>query len=123
MDKNWSNIPNHGIAPFNDVNPDDEAENGFNPITVLENHNRGSSYLEAGTKTVQSGLHMREYAYAHHDGVALECDIYSDTDFPQDAPAFLYFHAGGLVGWNRRHVPPWLVQVVTLFGLQSRAIL
>ncbi|KAH8168629.1 endomembrane protein 70-like protein [Sarocladium implicatum] len=71
-----------------------------------------SSHAEAESLPAASapGLHMKSCTFAHHDGVALACDIYSSPKFPQNFPVFLYFHAGGLVGWNRRHVPPWLVQ-------------
>lgn len=48
--------------------------------------------------------------YANH-GMPIECDIYSDSDYPEDAPAFLYFHPGGLVDWGRDCLAPWLVQV------------
>lgn len=41
----------------------------------------------------------------------IECDIYSDSDYPEDAPVFLYFHPGGLVDWGRDCLAPWLVQV------------
>ncbi|KAK5996865.1 hypothetical protein PT974_02210 [Cladobotryum mycophilum] len=47
--------------------------------------------------------------YAHH-GMSLECDIYTDNDYPEDAPVFLYFHPGGLVDWGRNVIAPWLVQ-------------
>jgi acetyl esterase/lipase len=48
--------------------------------------------------------------FANH-GMPILCDIYTDTDYPADTPVVLYFHAGGLVGWGRTAVPPWLVQV------------
>ncbi|KAH7163412.1 Alpha/Beta hydrolase protein [Dactylonectria estremocensis] len=47
--------------------------------------------------------------YANH-GMPIECDIYSDSDYPEDAPVFLYFHPGGLVDWGRDCLAPWLVQ-------------
>ncbi|UKZ91768.1 uncharacterized protein TrAFT101_006739 [Trichoderma asperellum] len=47
--------------------------------------------------------------YANH-GMPLKCDIYTDDTYPKDAPVFLYFHPGGLVGGNRDLVAPWLVQ-------------
>lgn len=48
--------------------------------------------------------------YAHH-GMDLTCDIYTRDKTPTDAPVFLYFHPGGLVGWGRDVIPPWLVQM------------
>lgn len=48
--------------------------------------------------------------FAHH-GMPLNCDIYAQDDYPAENPVFLYFHGGGLVGWGRTAVPPWLVQV------------
>lgn len=48
--------------------------------------------------------------YANH-GMSLKCDIYTDDTYRKDAPVFLYFHPGGLVGGNRDLVAPWLVQV------------
>ncbi|KAL7806398.1 alpha/beta-hydrolase [Trichoderma aethiopicum] len=48
--------------------------------------------------------------YATHT-IPLECDIYTPDDAPQDAPVFLYFHPGGLVGGSRQLIAPWLVQV------------
>jgi acetyl esterase/lipase len=48
--------------------------------------------------------------YAYH-GLPLECDIYDAADYPEDAPAVLYFHPGGLVDWGRDCLAPWLVQV------------
>jgi hypothetical protein len=48
--------------------------------------------------------------YAHH-GLPLECDVYDAADYPEDAPAVLYFHPGGLVDWGRDCLAPWLVQV------------
>ncbi|KAL7923810.1 Alpha/Beta hydrolase protein [Trichoderma austrokoningii] len=47
--------------------------------------------------------------YANH-GTSLKCDIYTDNDYPKDAPVFLYFHPGGLVHGNRDLIAPWLVQ-------------
>lgn len=50
--------------------------------------------------------------YADH-GMPIECDIYTSSDYPKDAPVFLYFHPGGLVDWGRDCLAPWLVQVTT----------
>lgn len=50
------------------------------------------------------------HQYAHHD-IPLECDVYDAINYANDAPVFLFFHAGGLVGGSRTCVPPWLVQV------------
>ncbi|KAH6989178.1 Alpha/Beta hydrolase protein [Ilyonectria sp. MPI-CAGE-AT-0026] len=47
--------------------------------------------------------------YANH-GMPIECDIYTSSDYPEDAPVFLYFHPGGLVDWGRDCLAPWLVQ-------------
>ncbi|CAH0031572.1 unnamed protein product [Clonostachys rhizophaga] len=46
----------------------------------------------------------------------LECDIYATNTVPDDAPAVLFFHAGGLVNWNRQCIPPWLVQICYRHG-------
>lgn len=54
------------------------------------------------------------HQYAHHD-IPLECDVYDAINYANDAPVFLFFHAGGLVGGNRTCVPPWLVQVRSIF--------
>lgn len=48
--------------------------------------------------------------YAIHK-LALECDIYTVPEPVENAPVFLFFHAGALTGWGRDCVPPWLVQV------------
>ncbi|KAK7403799.1 hypothetical protein QQX98_010441 [Neonectria punicea] len=55
-------------------------------------------------------LSKSTHVYANH-GMPIECDIYADSDYPEDAPAFLYFHPGGLVDWGRDCLAPWLVQV------------
>ncbi|KAF3385147.1 hypothetical protein F1880_002054 [Penicillium rolfsii] len=54
-------------------------------------------------------LRKTTHQYAHHD-IPLECDVYDAINYDNDAPVFLFFHAGGLVGGNRTLVPPWLVQ-------------
>lgn len=54
------------------------------------------------------------HQYAHYD-IPLECDVYDAINYANDAPVFLFFHAGGLVGGNRTCVPPWLVQVRSIF--------
>ncbi|CAH0054160.1 unnamed protein product [Clonostachys solani] len=53
--------------------------------------------------------------YATHT-LPLECDIYATDAASDDAPVVLFFHAGGLVGWNRQCIPPWLVQVCYRHG-------
>lgn len=40
----------------------------------------------------------------------LEFDVYDASDYPNDAPVFLFFHSGGLVTGARIAVHPWLVQ-------------
>ncbi|KAJ5160599.1 uncharacterized protein N7482_007603 [Penicillium canariense] len=54
-------------------------------------------------------LRKTTHTYAHHS-IQLDCDVFDAADYPIDAPVFLFFHAGGLVGGNRTCVPPWLVQ-------------
>jgi acetyl esterase/lipase len=49
--------------------------------------------------------------YAINGAIPLECDIYTADSTPDDAPVFLFFHAGGLVCFGRDAIPPWLVQV------------
>lgn len=61
------------------------------------------------------------YQYAHHD-IPLECDVYDATNYTNDAPVFLFFHAGGLVWGDRTCVPPWLVQVRSSFHIWARYI-
>ncbi|CEJ59094.1 hypothetical protein PMG11_07730 [Penicillium brasilianum] len=58
-------------------------------------------------------LRKTTHQYAHHD-IPLECDVYDAINYADDAPVFLFFHAGGLVGGNCSCVPPWLVQ--TCYG-------
>ncbi|KAK2609258.1 hypothetical protein QQS21_002192 [Conoideocrella luteorostrata] len=48
--------------------------------------------------------------FASH-GMPIHCDIYTEDDYPTDTPVFLYFHSGGLVGWSRTVIPPWVVQM------------
>ncbi|KAI0481936.1 Alpha/Beta hydrolase protein [Xylariaceae sp. FL0804] len=58
-------------------------------------------------------LTQSTYTYATHE-IPLECDVYAPDDhYPEtaDAPVFLFFHAGGLVGGARTCIPPWLAQV------------
>lgn len=55
-------------------------------------------------------VHKLTEEYANH-GMSLKRDIYTDNDYPKDAPVFLYFHPGGLVDGNRDLIAPWLVQV------------
>lgn len=55
-------------------------------------------------------VHKLTEEYANH-GMSLKCDIYTGSDYPKDAPVFLYFHPGGLVDGNRQLIAPWLVQV------------
>ncbi|KAM0449997.1 hypothetical protein ACHAO4_006876 [Trichoderma viride] len=54
-------------------------------------------------------VHKLTEEYDNH-GMSLKCDIYTDNDYPKDAPVFLYFHPGGLVDGNRDLIAPWLVQ-------------
>jgi len=69
-------------------------------------------------KSIQSSFTMncQTFTYATHK-VPLKCDVYSSSpDYCSSSsstttPVFLFFHAGGLVGWARDCVPPWLVQV------------
>lgn len=61
--------------------------------------------------------------YAAREPFPLECDIYESLDWksPNNSPAILFFHAGGMVAGARQCVPPWLVQVCPLsFGLVLR---
>ena len=46
----------------------------------------------------------------------LEFDVYDASDYPNDAPVFLFFHSGGLVTGARIAVHPWLVQVSQYLG-------
>ncbi|GAW25875.1 putative alpha beta-hydrolase [Rosellinia necatrix] len=55
-------------------------------------------------------MNCQTFTYAIHE-IPLECDVYSSSVYPFDAPVFLFFHSGGLVGGARNCVPPWLVQV------------
>ena len=51
------------------------------------------------------------HVFASHGGLDLECDVYSAPHYAADAPVFLFFHSGGLVGGSKERVPSWLVQV------------
>ncbi|KAK5651896.1 hypothetical protein OQA88_11555 [Cercophora sp. LCS_1] len=54
-------------------------------------------------------LKKTTHTFAIHE-ISLECDVYEASDYPDDSPAFLFFHSGGLVGGARIMIPPWLVQ-------------
>ena len=51
------------------------------------------------------------HVFATHGGLDLEADVYNAPHYPADAPVFLFFHSGGLVGGSKERVPSWLVQV------------
>lgn len=54
------------------------------------------------------------YKFSSPDGLDLSLDIYGPTkSFTSDPlpPALLFFHAGGLVAYNQKLLPPYLVQV------------
>ncbi|KAF4459460.1 hypothetical protein FALBO_13787 [Fusarium albosuccineum] len=53
-------------------------------------------------------LSKSTHVYANHD-IPVECDVYTQ-DATSDTHVFLYFHPGGLVGWGREFIAPWLVQ-------------
>jgi acetyl esterase/lipase len=59
-------------------------------------------------------MNRQTFTFATHK-IPLECDVYSSSldsfSSSSTSPVFLFFHAGGLVGWARDCVPPWLVQV------------
>lgn len=53
------------------------------------------------------------------DGVSLSLDIYlptSITSITVSSPAVLYFHAGGLVSFNRKFISPHFVQACLMRG-------
>lgn len=63
-----------------------------------------------GLSFIKMVLRKITQEYATHT-IPLACDIYTPDDAPKDAPVFLYFHPGGLVGGSRQLIAPWLVQV------------
>jgi acetyl esterase/lipase len=61
-----------------------------------------------------SALTKSTHTFATHD-IPLECDVYQSDDYPKSSPVLLFFHSGGLVAGGRQDIPPWLVQVNSIF--------
>ena len=75
-------------------------------LVILEYYNHTQVLSHSEMEPLRKITHQ----YAHHV-IPLECDVYDAINYANDAPVFLFFHAGGLVGGSRTCVPPWLVQV------------